>query len=193
MAALSRFISRLSEKSHAFFETLKNPREFLWTEKCEAAIHKLKHAVSAVLVREEGNKQLPISGRLAKWAVELGEYDVIFRPATAIKSQILADFVAEFSPNMLLELEQENLLQDKATAEGVWVLYVDGSSNVGGAGVGIVLTSHTGNTASRAVRCNFKATNNESEYKSLIARLTLAQQMGAENIQVHSDSELIIN
>ena len=112
-----------------------------------------EHAVSGVLVREEGRKQYPIyyvskslldaetryshleklalaliiaarklrpyfqahpvvvvtsfpiklvlhktevSGSLAKWAVELGEYDVIFRPATAIKSQVLADFVAEF-------------------------------------------------------------------------------------------------
>lgn len=31
-----------------------------------------------------------VSGRLVKWAVELGEYDIIFRPATAIKSQALA-------------------------------------------------------------------------------------------------------
>ena len=48
-----------------------------------------------------------VSGRLAKWAVELGEYDVIFRPATAIKSQVLAGFVAEFSPALLPALEQE--------------------------------------------------------------------------------------
>ena len=41
--------------------------------------------------------------------------------------------------------------------------------------------------------CNFKATNNESEYEALIARLTLAHQMGAENIQVFGDSQLIIN
>lgn len=94
---------------------------------------------------------------------------------------------------MLLELEQENILPDKTTAEGVWVLHVDGSSNVRGAGVGIVLTSPTGNTASRAVRCNIKATNNESEYEALIAGLTLAHQMGAENIQVYRDSQLIVN
>ncbi|KAL0815591.1 hypothetical protein Bca101_072035 [Brassica carinata] len=56
-----------------------------------------------------------------------------------------------------------------------------------------MLTSPTGNTASRAVRCNFKATNNESEYEALIAGLTLAHQMGAENIHVFDDSQLIIN
>ena len=72
-------------------------------------------------------------------------------------------------------------------------MHVDGSSNVRGAGVGIVLTSPTVNTASRAVRCNFNGTNNESKYEALIAGLTLAHQMGAENIQVFSDSQLIIN
>ena len=59
--------------------------------------------------------------------------------------------------------------------------------------MGIVLTSPTGDTASRAVRSNFKATNNESEYEALIAGLTLPHQMGAENIQVFADSQLIIN
>ena len=32
MAALSRFISRLSDKSHAFFGTLKSPKDFQWTK-----------------------------------------------------------------------------------------------------------------------------------------------------------------
>ncbi|XP_013639548.1 PREDICTED: uncharacterized protein LOC106344785 [Brassica oleracea var. oleracea] len=128
-----------------------------------------------------------------QWAVELGEYDVIFLPATAIKSQVLADFVGELSPALLPALEQDVRLRGKTKKEGEWILHVDGSSNVRGAGVGIMLTSPTGNTASRAVRCNFKLTNNESEFEALIAGLTLAHQMGAENIQVFGDSQLIIN
>ena len=42
MAALSRFISRLSDKSHAFFGTLKIPKDFQWTEECESALHELR-------------------------------------------------------------------------------------------------------------------------------------------------------
>lgn len=35
------------------------------------------------------------SGRLAKWAVELGEHEIEFRPRNATKEQVLADFLAE--------------------------------------------------------------------------------------------------
>ena len=66
-----------------------------------------------------------VSGRLAKWAVELWEYDVIFQPATAIMSQDLADFVAEFSPALLQAIEQEVRLRSEAKEEGEWVLHVD--------------------------------------------------------------------
>ena len=61
-----------------------------------------------------------VSGSLAKWAVELGEYDVIFRPATALKSRVLADFVAEFPPSLLPALEQEVRLQGEIKEEGVY-------------------------------------------------------------------------
>ena len=36
------------------------------------------------------------SGRLMKWAIELSEFDIRYKPKTAIKGQILADFVIEF-------------------------------------------------------------------------------------------------
>ena len=35
------------------------------------------------------------SGRMAKWAIELTEFDIDYRPRSAIKTQILADFVVE--------------------------------------------------------------------------------------------------
>nr|XP_009792559.1 PREDICTED: uncharacterized protein LOC104239587 [Nicotiana sylvestris] len=38
-----------------------------------------------------------LSGRLAKWAVEMSEFDIEYKTRTAIKSQVLADFVADFS------------------------------------------------------------------------------------------------
>ena len=37
------------------------------------------------------------SGRLLKWAIELGQFDVNFRPRTTIKGQALVDFIVEFT------------------------------------------------------------------------------------------------
>ncbi|XP_070006692.1 uncharacterized protein [Nicotiana sylvestris] len=78
--------------------------------------------VSAVLVREE-------QGRLAKWAIELSEYEIAYQPRTAIKSQVLADFVADFSQGMQLEAEKELHMFNGANP-GTWTLFTDGSSNV---------------------------------------------------------------
>ena len=57
------------------------------------------------------------AGRMMKWAVELGEYGLEYQPRTAIKSQVLADFVAEFTgaeqgltlePNAYNQLDESN-------------------------------------------------------------------------------------
>ncbi|CAL5436178.1 unnamed protein product [Camellia sinensis] len=37
------------------------------------------------------------SRRVSRWTLELGQYDIQFSPKTAIKGQVLADFVAEFT------------------------------------------------------------------------------------------------
>jgi ribonuclease HI len=34
----------------------------------------------------------------------------------------------------------------------------------------------------------FKATNNEAEYEAVIAGLTIARELGAKNVEVHTDS-----
>ncbi|KAL5574095.1 hypothetical protein UlMin_023692 [Ulmus minor] len=65
------------------------------------------------------------SGRLAKWSIELGEFDVLFKPRTAIKGQALADFIAEFTyqPTSL-----ESAKELVPSPSSLWHLYVDGSS-----------------------------------------------------------------
>ena len=41
------------------------------------------------------------------------------------------------------------------------------------------------------IRLDFPTTNNEAEYKALVAGLDLAKATGAENIIVHCDSQVI--
>ena len=37
------------------------------------------------------------AGRMALWAIELSEFDVQYRPRTAVKGQIVANFIAEYT------------------------------------------------------------------------------------------------
>ena len=37
------------------------------------------------------------AGRMVQWAIELIQFDVEYRPRTAIKAQALADFIAKFT------------------------------------------------------------------------------------------------
>ena len=36
-------------------------------------------------------------GRMALWAIKLSEFDVQYHPRTAMKGQVVADFIAEFT------------------------------------------------------------------------------------------------
>ena len=36
-------------------------------------------------------------GRMALWAIELSEFDIQYHPRTAIKGQVVADFIAEYT------------------------------------------------------------------------------------------------
>jgi hypothetical protein len=75
------------------------------------------------------------TGRISKWAVELGALNIDFKPRTAIKSQALVDFTAEW---------QENQLQPPTERPEHWVMYFDVSLKLEGAGAGVLLISPNG-------------------------------------------------
>ncbi|KAK8914186.1 hypothetical protein KSP39_PZI024498 [Platanthera zijinensis] len=121
LAGLSRFLSRVGEKCSPFFKALRGNQKFEWTGECKEAFRALKaqlsqaplhqnpkegedlalylgvgeEAVSSVLVEH--------SGQLAKWSIELSEFDVSFVPRLSIKAQAVADFLADY----IVELEEE--------------------------------------------------------------------------------------
>ena len=39
------------------------------------------------------------AGRLIKWAIELNEFDIRYKPRTVVKGQVLEDFIKEFTPS----------------------------------------------------------------------------------------------
>uniref|UniRef100_A0A2N9H591 Integrase catalytic domain-containing protein n=1 Tax=Fagus sylvatica TaxID=28930 RepID=A0A2N9H591_FAGSY len=119
-----------------------------------------EHAVSAVLIRETNEGQRPVffastvtvltdlplkmlmhssdfSGRITRWGVHLGSLGVEYKPRTSIKGQVLADFVAEFQGK---EASTESNYTPSPCVIGdssEWKLFVDGASNMKGAGAGL--------------------------------------------------------
>ncbi|CAL8993565.1 unnamed protein product [Prunus brigantina] len=142
------------------------------------------------------------SGRLVKWAIELGEFDIQFSPRPTEKGQAVADFISELTPPALAEPfipeptapVSENLGTDRFDPSiPVWKLHVDGSANQQGCGAGLVLTTPDGNKLEYALRFSFRTSNNEAEYEALLAGLRLAKSMSAIQISIHNDSQLIVN
>lgn len=61
----------------------------------------------------------------------------------------------------------------------IWVLNVNGSTNACGSVVGIILKPPGDTVIEHFLRFGFQATNNEVEYKALIAKLKLTQSLRA--------------
>ncbi|GJR16134.1 reverse transcriptase domain-containing protein [Tanacetum coccineum] len=110
------------------------------------------------------------SGKLAKYAVKLGAYNITFIPRNAVKGQVLADFLSKAPEGEKEELYfwMPEVPLEKDVMEG-WTLFTDGASNPKGSGAGLVLIGPS----------------------ALLAGLRIARQMGISNIKVKVDSKLV--
>lgn len=69
---------------------------------------------------------------------------------------------------------------------------VDGLFTNQASGTGLILITPNKMELEYAVRFGFKAMNNEAEYKALVIRLKLSRDLGAKQIIVNSDSQLVV-
>ncbi|XP_070017249.1 uncharacterized protein [Nicotiana sylvestris] len=119
----------------------------------------------------------------------MGELDIKYKPRTTIKSQVLADFVADFSPVLLPLPTKEVVMVSKSTSK-VWILFTNGSSNVKGSGLSIVIITPLGETLRQAIRM---LSLTKGEYEALNAGLELARGLEFEVIKIQCDSQLVVN
>jgi ribonuclease HI len=273
LAALSRFVSQLSEKGLPLYRLLKKHERFSWTVEAQEALNKLKvmltHAliltppkgdeplylyvtattqvVSAVIVveRTEEGHALPVqrpmyyisevlsetkarypqiqkllyavvlarrklrhyfeahpvtvvssfplgeiirnpnaAGRIAKWSVELMGETLAYTPRKAIKSQILVDFIVEWTDT---QLPPPQIQAECST------LYFDGSVMKTGAGAGLLFVLPLRKHMRYAVRLHFPTSNNMAKYEALLCGLRIAIETGIKRLDVRRDLQLVID
>ena len=119
-------------------------------------------------------------------------------PRTSIKGQVLADLVAEFTkPPIEILTEQHGVERKSVDVISIpkplcWKVYVDGTANQRGFGVGLVLISPERATIKKSLRLGFSAMNNEVEYEALLQGMAMVQKMGGKIIEIFSNSRLVV-
>lgn len=75
-----------------------------------------------------------------------------------------------------------------------WTVFADGASrgNPGPASVGAAVYDPSGQEAHTIARRIGRGTNNEAEYQAAIAGLEAALALGARNVELRMDSELVV-
>jgi ribonuclease HI/transposase InsO family protein len=124
------------------------------------------------------------SGRIAKWAVEIMGETISFTPQKAIKSQVLADFVAEWVDTQLPAAPIQPEL---------WIMFFNGSLMKTGAGAGLLFISPLGKHLRYMLRLHFPVSHNVAEYEALVNGLRIAIKLGVRRLDARGDSQLVIN
>nr|GEX16123.1 reverse transcriptase domain-containing protein [Tanacetum cinerariifolium] len=127
------------------------------------------------------------SKKLAKYAVELGAYNIMFIPRNVVKGQVLADFLSEVpegtKEDLYFRISEVTVEKDEVES---WTLFTDGVSILKGSGAGLVLIGPSGIEYTYALRLTFSSTNNEAEYEALLAGLRIARQLKVDSKLVAS-------
>jgi hypothetical protein len=110
--------------------------------------------------------------------------NIAYARRSAIKSQVIADFIAEWteiqSPPAPIEHD-------------VWVMYFDGSVMKEVAGARLVFISPLGMRMEYMVQLHFPAYNNIAKYEVLINGLWIAIELGIHRLEIWRDFELVVD
>jgi ribonuclease HI len=122
-----------------------------------------------------------VTSNIAKLAVELAEFEPDFASRHAIKSQVVADFIVDWT--LAANHPGAPDVSEPGPRAPVftvphWTLFFDGSSCKKGADAGVLLLTPQGDQFKYMVRLDFKATNNMAEYEALLFGLSTALSLG---------------
>jgi ribonuclease HI len=112
----------------------------------------------------------------------LASFDIDYKPRIAIKSQALAEFMADWKEAQ----ETTPVLEPEH-----WVMHFDGSKLLRGSGARVTLKSPKGDELSYVFQIHFPTTNNIAEYEALLYGLRIAKEIGVQHIMCCGDSDLV--
>ncbi|XP_073112259.1 uncharacterized protein [Elaeis guineensis] len=111
-----------------------------------------------------------------------------------MKVQVLADFIAEctIADNKSEDATTKEAAIPELDLRSTWVLHIDGASNAQGIGASLILTNSEGVVTKYALRFDFKVSNNQAEYETLLVSLKMAKELEIDSLKVFTDSQLIV-
>jgi ribonuclease HI len=128
------------------------------------------------------------SSRIAKWATELSEHTFDFGKRSTIKSQILVDFVVDWT-------SRSNTAGDEEL-EHVSEIGCDRAWGCKGSRIVAIVTSPADVKLRYVARLDYsdpsdRCTNNTTEYEALLLGLKKVRALGASNFLMKCDAEVI--
>ncbi|CAN6691094.1 unnamed protein product [Malus baccata var. baccata] len=160
-----------------------------------------------------------LSRMIGKWVLALSEFSFQYVPQRAVKGQAIADFLTEHQdsqsevinipgslevtsiwipPRKDISGKEDWVQQEIRRVTGLWMtpwkLYFDGSHTQKASGAGIVIVNPQGVYHYYSFLLYYQEnTNNWAEYEALIIGLEILMDLGAAEVEVFGDSELVIN
>ena len=128
----------------------------------------------------------------------MGAFDIKYMPRTLVKGQVLVDLIAEFAETLVENESNKHRMDEKsvgliAVQEPLqWKVYMDEAANQKGFGVGLVLILLEKLVVEKSLKLGFSATNNETEYETLLEGMSMIHRIGGKLVTMFSDSRLVI-
>ena len=138
------------------------------------------HAIKTLL------QQPILSGRIFQWLLQLSQYDLKVETPKAIKSQAIADLLAQFTGEEEFSLDDEvpGAVAMVEEDREQWVMKFDESSTTQSGGVEIVLYHEEDKAVALSFKLEFPYSNNTAEYEAYLTGLATALEMGDPNLVV---------
>ncbi|GFS37771.1 hypothetical protein Acr_00g0053840 [Actinidia rufa] len=187
VAALNRFVSKSADKCLPFFKILRKSQTFQWSEESENAFQQLKR-VSRIPAFTLGPHRQRGSLRVFICLAHRNKRNIprIEKIAYAlmIAARKLRHYFQAHSIIVLTNQPLKQILQRPDTSGRLLKWSIE---------LRLVLRAPSGEQMEYAIRMGFQATNNEAEYEALLAGLRLATELGAQSLEIFSESQLVVN